>query len=136
MNGIAPNARSVNQSYRAVMEHALSPTTLTELRRPRPYPAVSVLTPTHRREPYRAQDQVRLRNVVAEAKKQLESDPSVTRERRADVLAEDQVQRPAGLVLERRGEDGCGAVERPTAERLELARGCGRGRLVQKICGK
>lgn len=67
------------------MEHALSPTTLTELRRPRPYPAVSVLTPTHRREPYRAQDQVRLRNVVAEAKKQLEADPSVTRERRADV---------------------------------------------------
>ncbi|MFE9017698.1 chemotaxis protein [Streptomyces sp. NPDC007808] len=67
------------------MEHALSPTTLSELRRPRPYPAVSVLTPTHRREPYRAQDQVRLRNVVAEAKKQLEADPSVTRERRVDV---------------------------------------------------
>ncbi|MGI5373034.1 chemotaxis protein [Streptomyces sp. CA-251387] len=67
------------------MEHALSPTTLTELRRPRPYPAVSVLTPTHRREPYRAQDQVRLRNVVAAAKKQLEADPSVTRERRAEV---------------------------------------------------
>ncbi|OSZ56350.1 hypothetical protein OQI_33485, partial [Streptomyces pharetrae CZA14] len=61
------------------MEHALSPTTLAELRRPRPYPAVSVLTPTHRREPEKSQDQVRLRNVVAEAKKQLEHDPAIPR---------------------------------------------------------
>jgi hypothetical protein len=68
------------------MEHALSPATLSELRRPRPYPAVSVLTPTHRREPDNAQDPVRLRNVVAEAKKQLESDPAVTRERRTDLV--------------------------------------------------
>ncbi|MDF3301336.1 baeRF3 domain-containing protein [Streptomyces tropicalis] len=68
------------------MEHVLSPATLAELRRPRPYPAVSVLTPTHRREPDNAQDPVRLRNVVAEAKRQLESDPSVSRERRADVV--------------------------------------------------
>jgi hypothetical protein len=68
------------------MEHALSPSTLAELRRPRPYPAVSVLTPTHRREPGNAQDSVRLRNVVAEAKKQLESDPAVTRDRRSDVV--------------------------------------------------
>lgn len=59
------------------MEHALSPATLSELRRPRAYPAVSVLTPTHRREPENAQDPVRLRNVVAEAKKQLEADPAV-----------------------------------------------------------
>ncbi|MEU2779871.1 chemotaxis protein [Streptomyces sp. NPDC007162] len=70
------------------MEHALSPSTLAELRRPRPYPAVSVLTPTHRREPDNAQDSVRLRNVVAEAKKQLEADPAVTRERRSDVIRE------------------------------------------------
>ncbi|MDH6220852.1 chemotaxis protein [Streptomyces pseudovenezuelae] len=68
------------------MEHELSPAMLSELRRPRPYPAVSVLTPTHRREPENAQDPVRLRNVVAEAKKQLESDPAVTRERRSDVV--------------------------------------------------
>ncbi|MEV5439318.1 chemotaxis protein [Streptomyces sp. NPDC052682] len=70
------------------MEHDLSPATLTELRRPRPYPAVSVLTPTHRRAPDHAQDQVRLRNAVAEAKKQLEADPAVTRERRAAVARE------------------------------------------------
>nr|BFD86404.1 hypothetical protein StreXyl84_58050 [Streptomyces sp. Xyl84] len=67
------------------MEHDLSPATLAELRRPRSYPAVSVLTPTHRREPDNAQDRLRLRNAVAEAKKQLETDPAVTRERRTDV---------------------------------------------------
>ncbi|AWT41393.1 MULTISPECIES: baeRF3 domain-containing protein [Streptomyces] len=70
------------------MEHALSPATLAELRRPRPYPAVSVLTPTHRRDPLNTQDRVRLRNAVAEAKRQLESDPAVSRERRADVVQE------------------------------------------------
>ncbi|MFF4958134.1 chemotaxis protein [Streptomyces sp. NPDC001222] len=64
---------------------ALSPSTLAELRRPRPYPAVSVLAPTHRREPDNAQDRVRLRNALADAKKQLESDPAVTRDRRIDV---------------------------------------------------
>ncbi|MFF6996346.1 chemotaxis protein [Streptomyces sp. NPDC008313] len=68
------------------MDQALSPAALTELRRPRPYPAVSVLTPTHRREPENSQDAVRLRNVVAEAKKQLEADPAVTRDRRSDLV--------------------------------------------------
>ncbi|MEV7996137.1 chemotaxis protein [Streptomyces sp. NPDC086077] len=86
------------------MEHALSPTTLSELRRPRPYPAVSVLTPTHRREPYNAQDRVRLRNVVSEAKKQLEADPAVTRERRADVAA--QLDQALGEVDLTHSEDG------------------------------
>ncbi|MFG3103953.1 chemotaxis protein [Streptomyces sp. NPDC048182] len=70
------------------MEHDLSPAILAGLRRPRPYPAVSVLTPTHRREPDNAQDPVRLRNVVAEAKRRLEEDPAVTRERRTDVARE------------------------------------------------
>ncbi|MFJ3307062.1 chemotaxis protein [Streptomyces sp. NPDC086549] len=86
------------------MEHALSPVTLAELRRPRPYPAVSVLTPTHRREPDNAQDPVRLRNVVAEAKKQLESDPSVTRERRTDVV--EQLDRALAEVDLAHVEDG------------------------------
>ncbi|MFB6553594.1 chemotaxis protein [Streptomyces sp. NPDC056405] len=70
------------------MEHDLSPAALAELRRPRPYPAVSVLTPTHRREPDNAGDPVRLRNAVAEAKKQLQDDPAVTRERRMEVSRE------------------------------------------------
>ncbi|MFJ9709087.1 chemotaxis protein [Streptomyces sp. NPDC101234] len=86
------------------MEHALSPTSLAELRRPRLYPAVSVLTPTHRREPDNAQDPVRLRNVVAEAKKQLEADPSVTRERRSDVV--DQLDRALAEVDLAHAEDG------------------------------
>ncbi|MFF0222961.1 chemotaxis protein [Streptomyces sp. NPDC004629] len=86
------------------MEHALSPAILAELRRPRPYPAVSVLTPTHRREPDNTQDPVRLRNVLAEAKKQLESDPAVTRERRADVA--DQLDRALTEVDLTHSEDG------------------------------
>lgn len=86
------------------MEHALSPATLTELRRPRPYPAVSVLTPTHRREPGSTQDPVRLRNVLAEAKRQLESDPAVTRERRTEVV--DQLDRALAEVDLAHAEDG------------------------------
>lgn len=88
MRWIAPNAPHVRPSYRADMEHDLSPAALAELRRPRPYPAVSVLTPTHRREPDNAGDPVRLRNAVAEAKKQLQDDPAVTRERRMEVSRE------------------------------------------------
>ncbi|GAA3291057.1 hypothetical protein GCM10020295_06910 [Streptomyces cinereospinus] len=63
-----------------------------------------MLTPTHRREPYNAQDRVRLRNVVAEAKKQLEADPAVTRERRADVAA--QLDEALGEVDLTHAEDG------------------------------
>ena len=86
------------------MEHDLSPSTLSELRRPRAYPAVSVLTPTHRREPENAQDPVRLRNVVAEAKKQLESDPAVTRDRRSEVVRQlDQALQEVDLA---HAEDG------------------------------
>ncbi|MFI9803565.1 chemotaxis protein [Streptomyces sp. NPDC052301] len=86
------------------MEHALSPATLAELRRPRPYPAVSVLTPTHRREPGNGQDPVRLRNVVTEARRRLEADPSVTRERRNDVVA--QLDRALSEVDLAHTEDG------------------------------
>ncbi|MFF4440823.1 chemotaxis protein [Streptomyces sp. NPDC001621] len=86
------------------MEHALSPATLALLRRPRPYPAVSVLTPTHRRERGSGQDPVRLRNVVAEARKRLESDPAVTRDRRADVEA--QLDRALSEVDLTHAEDG------------------------------
>ncbi|MEU6144457.1 chemotaxis protein [Streptomyces sp. NPDC047081] len=112
------------------MEHDLSPSTLSELRRPRPYPAVSVLTPTHRREPENAQDPVRLRNVVAEAKKQLESDPAVTRERRSDVvrqldqaLAEvDLAHAEDGLVIfAAPGEHQVWSLARSVPERVVLS---------------
>ncbi|MFJ9904682.1 chemotaxis protein [Streptomyces sp. NPDC101152] len=112
------------------MEHDLSPATLSELRRPRPYPAVSVLTPTHRREPDNAQDPVRLRNVVAEARKQLESDPAVTRERRSDVvrqldqaLAEvDLAHAEDGLVIfAAPGEHQVWSLARAVPERVVLS---------------
>ncbi|MEU9187135.1 chemotaxis protein [Streptomyces sp. NPDC048484] len=93
------------------MEHHLSPATLTELRRPRPYPAVSVLTPTHRREPDNAQDPVRLRNVLAEARKQLESDPAVTRERRRDVAG--QLEQALAEVDLSHAEDGLAIFAAP-----------------------
>ena len=112
------------------MEHALSTATLTELRRPRPYPAVSVLTPTHRREPDNAQDPVRLRNVVAEAKKQLEADPAVTRERRTDLVAQldlalaevDLAHAEDGLVIfAAPGEHQVWSLARTVPERVVLS---------------
>ncbi|MFF7891970.1 chemotaxis protein [Streptomyces sp. NPDC007907] len=112
------------------MEHVLTPATLSELRRPRPYPAVSVLTPTHRRDPYNAQDQVRLRNVVAEAKRQLEADPAVTRERRTEVsghldraLAEvDLTHAEDGLaIFAAPGEHQVWSLARPVPERVVLS---------------
>ncbi|WP_225833626.1 chemotaxis protein [Streptomyces sp. NK08204] len=99
------------------MEHALSPATLAELRRPRPYPAVSVLTPTHRRAPGSSgQDSVRLRNAVAEARKRLESDPAVTRERRADVEA--QLDRALAEVDLTHAEDGLVIFAAPGEHRV------------------
>jgi hypothetical protein len=68
------------------MYHALTSATLAELRRPRPYPAVSILMPTHRREPDNAQDPVRLRNLVAEAKERVHADPDVSRADRIKVV--------------------------------------------------
>ncbi|MEU6352283.1 chemotaxis protein [Streptomyces sp. NPDC047072] len=112
------------------MEHALSPATLSDLRRPRAYPAVSVLTPTHRREPENTQDPVRLRNVVAEAKRRLETDPAVPRERRIDVsrqldqaLAEvDLAHAEDGLVIfAAPGEHQVWSLAREVPERVVLS---------------
>ncbi|MGW7265319.1 baeRF3 domain-containing protein [Streptomyces sp. NPDC054842] len=104
------------------MEHALSPATLAELRRPRPYPAVSVLTPTHRRQPDNAQDAVRLRNVVAEAKKRLEADPAVSRERRLDVV--EHLDRALAEVDLTHAEDGLAIFAAPGEHQVwTLARG-------------
>ncbi|WP_405724310.1 chemotaxis protein [Streptomyces sp. NBC_01537] len=59
--------------------------TLTALRKRRPYPAVTVALPAHRRQPLNAEDPVRLRNLISEAKHRLEADPAVTREARIKV---------------------------------------------------
>ncbi|MFF2774044.1 chemotaxis protein [Streptomyces sp. NPDC058052] len=86
------------------MDPVLSSELLAKLRRPRPYPAVSLVMPTHRREPDNAQDPVRLRNLLSEAEKALTGDPDVPRERRLDIL--DQLTRAAAEVDLAHAEDG------------------------------
>ncbi|GGR68911.1 baeRF3 domain-containing protein [Streptomyces roseolus] len=86
------------------MDPVLSSEVLAKLRQPRPYPAVSLVMPTHRREPDNAQDPVRLRNLLAEAEKNLTGDPDVPRERRLDIL--DQLSRAAAEVDLAHAEDG------------------------------
>ncbi|MFJ9618690.1 baeRF3 domain-containing protein [Streptomyces noursei] len=86
------------------MHAALSPAELAKLRRQRPYPAVSVLMPTHRREPDNAQDPVLLRNMLAEAKERLQADPDVSRERRIDVI--EQLDKAASEVDLTHAEEG------------------------------
>ncbi|MET9346414.1 chemotaxis protein [Streptomyces termitum] len=86
------------------MDPVLSGETLAKLRRPRPYPAVSLVMPTHRREPDNAQDPVRLRNLLAEAEKALTGDPDVPRERRLDIL--DQLGRAVAETDLAHAEDG------------------------------
>ncbi|HEY3482477.1 MAG TPA: chemotaxis protein, partial [Streptomyces sp.] len=93
------------------MHAPLSPSTLTDLRRPRHYPAVSVLMPTHRREPDNAQDAVRLRNLLAEAKDAVRSDPEVSRADRIDVVGQlDQAMSEVDLV---HAEDGLAIFAAP-----------------------
>ncbi|MER8001360.1 chemotaxis protein [Streptomyces sp. NPDC095613] len=65
--------------------NVLTPEVLRELRAPRPYPAVSLTMPTHRRDPRGERDAVQLRNLLAEAERRLESDPKVDRRTRAAV---------------------------------------------------
>ncbi|MCM2423380.1 MULTISPECIES: baeRF3 domain-containing protein [unclassified Streptomyces] len=63
----------------------LTPAVLEGLRRPRPYPAVSLLMPTHRHRPENAQDPIRLRNLLEDARKRLTDDPQVSRADRIDL---------------------------------------------------
>ncbi|WP_067802072.1 hypothetical protein [Actinomadura formosensis] len=51
--------------------------TLSELRKPRAYPAVSVLMPTHRAVTGSREDRIRLRNLLAEARRRLHDDARV-----------------------------------------------------------
>ncbi|MEV6010904.1 chemotaxis protein [Streptomyces sp. NPDC051976] len=112
------------------MHAPLSPATLTDLRRPRHYPAVSVLMPTHRREPDNAQDAVRLRNLLAEAKDAVQADPEVSRADRIDVVGQldqamtevDLVHAEDGLaIFAAPGEHQVWTVDREVAPRVVLA---------------
>jgi hypothetical protein len=89
----------------------LSPAVLAELRRSRPHPAVSILMPTHRREPDNAQDPVRLRNLLAEAKERVQSDPEVSRADRMDVM--EQLDRALAEVDLVHAEDGLAILAAP-----------------------
>lgn len=112
------------------MHSPLSPATLADLRRPRHYPAVSVLMPTHRREPDNAQDVVRLRNLIAQAKDEVQSDPEVSRADRIDVVEQldkaltevDLVHAEDGLaIFAAPGEHQVWSLDRSVPERVLLA---------------
>ncbi|SDL30949.1 chemotaxis protein [Streptomyces indicus] len=103
---------------------------LARLRQERPYPAVSLLMPTHRREPENAQDPVRLRNLIARAREQLAADPAVTRERRTEVESRleqalqdvDLAHAEDGLVIfVAPGEHHVWSVPREVPERVVLS---------------
>ncbi|MFJ9683087.1 chemotaxis protein [Streptomyces sp. NPDC101194] len=82
---------------------ALTAGRLKELRATKPYPALSLTMPTHRRAPDNAQDAVRLRNLVAEAGNRLAADPAVTREARSAI--QEQLDRAVAEVDPRRALD-------------------------------
>ncbi|WP_103887447.1 baeRF3 domain-containing protein [Actinacidiphila yanglinensis] len=112
------------------MHQPLTPAALAELRRPRKYPAVSVLLPTHRRQPDNAQDGVRLRNLLEEAKNAVHSDPEVSRADRIDVIGQldlalaevDLVYAEDGLaIFAAPGEHHVWSLERSVPERVLLA---------------
>lgn len=112
------------------MQPSLTPALLAELRKPRPYPAVSVVLPTHRRQPESAQNAIRLNNLVAEAVRMLNADPAVTRERaeevagrlRATVAEIDPRQAREGLVIfAAPGEQQSWVVCRSVPERVVVS---------------
>ncbi|PZT73487.1 MULTISPECIES: baeRF3 domain-containing protein [unclassified Streptomyces] len=76
---------------------------LQELRATRPYPALSLTMPTHRRAPDNAQDPVRLRNLLSEAHNRLEADPAVSRETCAAIKR--QLERAVSELDQRRALD-------------------------------
>ncbi|MEV5607362.1 chemotaxis protein [Streptomyces sp. NPDC052225] len=103
---------------------------LAELRRPRSYPAVSVVMPTHRRHSDSAQDRVRLGNLLSDVDRRLGADPAVTRERRDDVLGQlraavaelDLAHAKDGLVLfAAPGEHQTWPLDRAVPERVVVA---------------
>ncbi|PYC78540.1 chemotaxis protein [Streptomyces tateyamensis] len=82
----------------------LTPAALAELAAPRPLPAVTVAVPTHRREPENEQDALWLKNLLGEARRRIETDESLARADRLDVLA--QLDQAAAEVDLRHALDG------------------------------
>ncbi|MQA97109.1 MAG: hypothetical protein GEV11_21605 [Streptosporangiales bacterium] len=89
--------------------------TLSELRKPRPFPAVSVLMPTHRTAPENRQDPIRLRNLLAEVRRRLEEDGRAGPETVDAVLR--GLEQAAAQVDPRRTAEGLVLFAAPDGER-------------------
>ncbi|WP_119729600.1 baeRF3 domain-containing protein [Thermomonospora amylolytica] len=89
--------------------------TLSELRKPRPYPAVSVLLPVHRRGPSGHPDPDRLRDLLAEARRRLEDDPRVPPATVDDVM--DGLRQAADRIDLGHAREGVALYAAPDGER-------------------
>ncbi|WP_426511565.1 hypothetical protein ACPPVO_13615 [Dactylosporangium sp. McL0621] len=78
---------------------------------PSGYPAVSLLMPTHRTAPANQQDPIRLRNLLAEARRRLDSDETVPREVASQVY--DEIATAAERVDLRHAGDGLAVFASP-----------------------
>jgi hypothetical protein len=87
---------------------------LSELRKPRAYPAVSVLMPTHRSVPDNRQDPIRLRNLLAEVRRRLHDDARVASDTADQVVR--GLERAAGEVDLRHASDGLVLFAAPDGE--------------------
>lgn len=88
--------------------------TLSELRKPRTFPAVSVLMPTHRTAPENRQDPIRLRNLLTEVRRRLGDDPRVAPDTIDAVLR--GLEEAAAEVDPRRAADGLVLFAAPGGE--------------------
>jgi hypothetical protein len=88
--------------------------TLSELRKPRAYPAVSVLMPTHRSVPDNRQDPIRLRNLLSEVRRRLHDDARVAPDAADHVLR--GLERAADEVDLRHASDGLVLFAAPDGE--------------------
>ncbi|MFI0349883.1 hypothetical protein [Actinomadura sp. 9N407] len=88
--------------------------TLSELRKPRAYPAVSVLMPTGRRAPENRQDPIRLRNLLAEVRHRLKDDAEVAPGTADEVIR--GLERAASELDPRRAADGLVLFAAPDGE--------------------
>jgi hypothetical protein len=88
--------------------------TLSELRKPRAYPAVSVLMPTGRRAPENRQDPIRLRNLLAEVRHRLREDGRVAPGDADEVVR--GLERAASGLDPRRASDGLVLFAAPDGE--------------------
>lgn len=107
----------------------LSTSVLASLRKPRPYPAVSVVLPTHRKATGTEQDTVRLHQLIADAVRRVQADPHVSRPHRFDVVQQlALVEQEADLryaldslvVFAAPGEHQLWHLSRPAAEQVTV----------------